>query len=384
MNARYLTTFIATLVALVALTLTYTMGVDALGIYRNNSDEALSRSNQFWYMRTSKPLRLLGADADVVVLGTSRSGRLSTTTVGIDHGFNGAIPGSTPQEQFAMLSMAASLDKTQTVVLGLDFDAFLSIYPEERLGFPSKLVQPVNRPGHYIGKLDTLKHTFFSPFALRLSSKADSATHTGKGPIYRNDGSWHRPQKKYTNAGFKKLSQQKMDSYVNPESLVLQMEGFRRMLHTCHGDGLDCVAVITPIHLFHVGILEATGTLALWREWHTELVTINRELAEAHGAEPVPIWAFNDFDPAVGEPVSHRPQLVDPWFLDNVHFRPRFADLIMRQVLALPGAEAPDAGTRIDETSLPAYLQSVDALRASFEQREANTIAALYEALGLL
>ena len=61
MTARYLTTFIATLVILVALTLAYTMSVDPLGIYRNNSEEALSRTNQFWYMRTSKPLRLLGA-----------------------------------------------------------------------------------------------------------------------------------------------------------------------------------------------------------------------------------------------------------------------------------------------------------------------------------
>lgn len=384
MSTRYLTTFIATIVILVALTLAYTMSVDPLGIYRKNSDEALSRTNQFWYMRTSKPLRLVGADADVVVLGTSRSGRLSTEAVGLDQGFNGAIPGSTPQEQFAMLSMAASLKTTQTVILGLDFDAFLSLYPPERLGFPSRLVQPVNQLDHYIGKLDTLKHTFFSPFALRLSLNTDGAKHQDKGAIYRNDGSWHRPQREHTTAGFKKLSHQKIESYQDAGSLVLQMDGFRRMLHSCHTSDLNCIAVITPIHLFHLGILDATDTLPLWREWHRELVAINQEIATGHSAQPIPLWAFNGFGPAVGEPISNRQEQVDPWFLDNVHFRPRFAQLIMQRVLDLPGAEAPDAGTLVDETTLPAYLQSVDALRASFDQREAAAIAALYEALGLL
>ncbi len=382
MNQRYLTTLFAVLIACCALTLWYTVSIDALGIYRNDSDEQLSRINQFKFMRNSKPLRLLQADARLIVIGSSRSARISPAAAGLDRGFNASLPGSTTHEQFAMLSMVGSLDSSRVVIVGLDFDAFLSLYPKVQPGFHDDLVQPVHRPAHHTARIIALKHTFLSPLALRNSYQTTHPERGAADTVYRRDGSWHRPRSVYKSGDFHKASRQKLSTYANAGTLSLVMDEYRGMLAACHELAtISCHFVATPVHLFHVGILERAGVLALWREWHRELVSINREVAQAYRQPPLPLWGFNAYEPAVGQKLSSRRKQQDPWFLDNVHFRPRFGTLMLQRMLGLPGSEDDGAGHRLDERNIEEYLAHVAALEARFRQREARVIGRLYEIL---
>lgn len=382
MNQRYLTTFFAVFIACCALTLWYTLSVDAFGIFRNNSDRELGRINQFKFMRSSKPLRLLRANAQFVIIGSSRSARMSPAAAGLESGFNASLPGATTHEQFAMLSMAGSLDHSRSVIIGLDFDAFLSLHPRQRQGFPDDLVQPVHQPAHQLAKLVALKHAFLSAVALRNSYWATHPEYRAKGTIYQHDGSWHRPRNVYKSGDFHKASREKLALYSNAASLPLVMDDYRAMLVACHElEKLRCHFVATPIHLFHVGILTRTGVHELWREWHRKLVSINTEVAQAYQQPPLPLWGFNTYAPAVGQKLSSRRKQRDPWFLDNVHFRQRFGSLMILRMLGLPGSEDDSAGHRLDERNIEEYLARVSELESRFEEREARVIGRLYRIL---
>ena len=381
---RYVISLTVLCLALSGLTLGYTLSTDPFGIFHNDSETELSRINQFWYMRTSKPLRLLRRQPDMVIVGTSRTARLSPDRVGIEDGFNAALPGATAHEQRITLAYAIDASAPARAVIGLDFDAFRAGRETSRLGFNPALMRAEGAPSHWLNVALTLKRLFFSTLAVQKSYEATHLAGQRRDDArYQADGSWWRPIPQASADDFEGVGRQRLSAFRQSADAGLDMTEYRRLLQLCQASALDCQLLVTPVHVFDINLLSTSGLLPLWQQWHEQLVRINDEVAAEYGQRPIPLWGFNTFAPAVAEALSTREDNSNPWFKDSIHFTPRFADLMLGTITGQAGAGNGDTGIRLDQASLPLYLDTITDLRQAFNVREKASVDQLHTKLGL-
>ncbi|MFT4518482.1 MAG: hypothetical protein ACI9JM_000863 [Halioglobus sp.] len=376
MTKHYLTSLLLTLSVMVIATLCWTTSVDPFGIYGNDSDAALSRIDQFYHTRSTKPLIVQQKMPSNLIVGSSRTARLSPSSAKQNTFYNAAIPGATPAEIRQILEYAHFNHPLDSAIIGWDFEAFLPLLPEFRSGFNNDLMDAHNLFSLALYSAIAHKRTAFSFIAMMESYKANTAIDNPNKPTYRADGSWHRNQP--NNIGpfaFNIISKEKLELFAHDEPLPLQVKEIERTIRFCHDNNIQCQILATPVHLFHFEIFRKTGLMAQWKQWHRRLVSINARVAQVVGREPFPVWAFNAFSPAVNEPIRVAKELETPWFTDNLHFRPRFGDVMLNDMTS-PSTE-PSAGLLLTPDNVEAYLDGTLALQRDYlnsDKRAVNSI----------
>lgn len=382
MTARYLTTFGITLAVCVGLTLFATLRIDPFGVYGNDSEQALSRIDQFYHMRTGKPLILHRRKPTRLLLGTSRTARISPWDAGLENSYNAALPGGTPFELRQLLAFSNANTPLEAVLVGLDFDSFFTHLPQSRQGFSSAQMGADGTPQQWLHYWLAHKRAAFSWLALRESYGARTAVSEPGQTTYATDGSWHRNKTRNIGPfGFFMISRNLLGTLEQEGQLAFSLDELAGIIEYCHSNSINCQLFITPIHLFHFEILREGDLIELWEQWHREIVALNELLAQQHSKAPLPLWGFNTVTPAVNEPIARPKELETPWFMDNVHFRPRFGQLMLQSMAS--GKPSANAGQLLRQQSVEQYLSEVRQLQRAYVEDDGTAVNSLKEKLKL-
>jgi len=372
MRTPYLTTLSLVLVILLGTVALFGYATDPFGLYRDGSAKALSRIDQFYHMRSTKPLQLVNKKPQRIIVGSSRAARLSPSERNLTDIYNAAIPGATPNELRDTLSFAHNNAPLEEAYIGWDFESFLGLTNSHRAGFNTELMQASNPITSFIQTVIAHMRTLFSFIAIKGGIATLHASESSRGPLYLDDGSWRRDKLQNIGPfGFALVSKDKAAKFGSQDSFSLLDDEITKTLDFCYREKIPCTFFATPVHLFHLEIFEAAGLLPLWEEWHRRIVTINEDLASQYQVTPFTIWGFNAVEVAVTERIAKPADLETPWFTDNVHFRPRFGHLILDALLE----NATQAGeTELTTANVDKYLNEVQRLREKFTQLHAKQV----------
>ena len=351
--------------------------------YKGAAPEKISRIDQFYYMRITKPWRMRQASPKEVVIGTSRTARVSPKTVwDKKNSYNLSVPGMTMYEMSRFIEHANANEHLNKLMIGLDFEAFISPVPRVQSGFNerrlARTTDDLTRPP-YVWQIGVdAAQTLLSLPSLALSLSAVFGT--AKVPrIYYGDGTWKsnatqlRARGAFVYVGKTTIFDRRNESM----ELDVNFEILSDTLRFAHRQGIETRLFITPEHIFMIDLWERLGFGDLWREFHRRLVAVNNTVAIEMGANPFPIFVFNAVSGVVDEPVYMAKNAGKSWFEDGAHFRKRLGDKIMEATWTDRDA----FGARLDDHSVEAYLVDVEKMRHDFLASNAELTARLRRAI---
>jgi|GEM_PF-6336570 len=356
--------------------------VDPYGIYhfRQANADWLSRIDQFWNMRLTKPWQVLQAKPSAIVVGTSRS-----ATVRPQHpswpkggGYNLSIPGMTMYEMLSFIEHAQAVRPLNKLMIGLDFEALILAEQKGRMGFVE--ARMARSPDH----LSSLKFaaqfardvrdTLFSTTAFARSLAA--VTHTAKvGRRYEKDGTWESTTSALTGrSGFVVIGKSNVYEISDEQlSLDASLEHFAEVLRFAHLQKIDTRLFFTPEHVFMLDLWWRLDHRDLWEEFHQRVIEVNDAVATELGVKPFPLYGFNQARGVVDEPILKGRDAERALFSDGTHFRPRLGKQIMDSVWS----DRPGIGMPLDAESVSDYLAQVEQVTHDFVAANAALTATL-------
>jgi hypothetical protein len=371
---RYLRNTLFLTLALCSAVAAFNYIVDPYSIYRFSSADSdrLSRVEQFYQMRISKPWQVAQLKPTAVVVGTSRSAGIHPEhpSWAGQQSFNLSVPGMTPYELLRFIEHAQANGPLDKLMIGLDFEAFINPDPHTRPGFAELRMardqDAVVSPGSAWQLVLDMADTLFSIPALSRSLSAVSGTAI-PGRRYHRDGTWEKTRSRLTGtSGYIFIGKNRVTAYREPTlDLQKNIAILGDILRFCHEQGVDTRLFVTPEHVFMVDLWFSLGYEELWLEFHRALIAINIAVARDMGRQPFPLWGFNGLAGIVDEPILEGTSSLPGYFLDGLHFRNNFAELIMD---ALWG-EQTDIGTRLDAQGLDSYTVRVQQLSYQFNEQ---------------
>lgn len=363
--------------------------VDPYAIYRFQSadTERISRVDQFYHMRLTKPWQIAQRKPGTLLIGSSRAGVIAPSLRESDSpAYNMSMPGMTPaeMERFIHHAHAHAAGGLQRLTLAIEPASFISAYPEYRPGFKADRLLPGSRASHLFRTLQDGGVTLLSGDAT-LSSLSVVAGGVDVRRHYHPDGSW-------TNEGVRLIGE---NGYLYNANALLQQLGadargmkdnlavFARILAFCHQNNIDTRIFISPDHLFFVDLWSHIGLSESWTEFHKGVVSIVESEAENFNAKPFAVYGFNIMRGVVDEPISLGQGDPDAWFKDGIHFDRRLGEIITSTLWQLERHELNQTPYRLTKSSLAEYLISVETMQASFLKRQSEVVQHYHSKLGL-
>ena len=385
---RYLLNTLFLTLALCSAVAVFNYIVDPYSIYHfeNADTDRLSRVEQFYQMRLSKPWQVTQVKPTAVVVGTSRSGSIRPThpSWAEQPSFNLSVPGMTPYELLRFIEHAQAKGPLDKLLIGLDFEAFIIADPHTRNGFAEFRMARVQETAVSMGsawqRVLDMADTLLSTDTLAVSLSAVSGTGI-PGRRYHRDGSWEKASSLLTGRSGYIYIGRDMVNRNREQALDLHenMAILGDILRFCHQQGIDTRLFITPQHVFLVDLWFDLGYQELWLEFHQALIAVNSAVALEMGREPLPLWGFNGLAGIVDEAIVERAHGLQGYFLDGLHFQDNFAQIIMDAVWG----ESTGAGTRLEAGNLVAYTLRVQQLSQQFTEKNQILRAELREKMQL-
>jgi hypothetical protein len=374
---RYLLTTATLTLALCLVVGAFNYRVDPYALYHNDQAKAdwLSRIDQFYHLRITKPWHVLQTKPIAIVVGTSRSSTVSPQhpTWPDNDGYNLSVPGMRMYELFRFIEHSQSVQPLDKLMIGLDFEAFISPGPHSRFGFEesrlARTADDLNSPAFFWRQVKDVRDTLFSLPGLARSLSALSGTATA-GRRYKKDGTWESTTSTLTGAGgFYYIGKSTIFELRDEQvDLDANLEIFADILRFAHRKKIDTRLFVTPEHIFMIDLWWRVGSGEVWNDFHRRMVAVNDAVAEEFGVPPFPIFGFNNLQNVVDEPIRNPRHSEQSLFTDGAHFRPRLGAMIMDGVWADNGA----LGTRLEADSVDAYLDEVEQLRDNFNSTSAR------------
>ena len=361
----------------------YVIDPYAIYHYKRAAPEKISRIDQFYYMRITKPWRVRQAPPTEVVIGTSRTARVSPQTVwDKKNSYNLSVPGMTVYEMSRFIEHANANEHLSKLMIGLDFEAFISPVPRVQSGFKerrlARTTDDLAMP-RYVWQIGVdAAETLLSLPSLALSLSAIFGTAIVPR-IYYNDGTWksNATQLKARGAFVYVGRTTVFDRRNESMEMDINFEILANTLRFAHAQGIETRLFVTPEHIFMIDLWERLGFGGLWREFHRRLVVVNNAVAIEMGADPFPIFVFNAESGVADEPIYMAKNARKSWFEDGAHFRKRLGDKIMEAAWTDRHA----FGARLDDHSVEAYLVDVEKMRHDFLASNAELTASLRRAI---
>ncbi|MEH6592215.1 MAG: hypothetical protein V7746_18270 [Halioglobus sp.] len=344
--------------------------VDPYAIYRYESADTdrISRLNQTFNMRMSKPWQVAQVNPSSLVIGSSRAGTVppSHELWAGEESYNLSMPGLTLYEMLRLIQHVNANGELARLAIGLEYETFITGEPRVGLGFEEGRLDGAE-PEISVWKsslqlVRDLRDTLLTGYAIVRSFKALSGTETTIR--FSPDGSWHNKPKnwpgerRYIMVGKNLVSRAKQAD----ASLDANLATFADVLEYCYRNGIDTRLYLSPEHLFLTDLRQHIGLDTGWQEFHRQLIDLNEQVAAAGGYSPFPLWGFNQMTGIVDEPIPRGEGSADNWFKDGIHFQGRLGTIIMNQIWG----QNENIGYRLDGQSVQQYIDQVEALRQQF------------------
>ena len=369
---RYLSVLMIAALAICGSIAIFNYVVDPYAIhhFEKADEEYLSRIDQFWHMRTTKPWHIRRLQPSAVIVGSSRSASLHPGISAWENqmSYNVSIPGMTIYEMYRFIQHSHANRALNKLVIGLDFEIFMLREPKTRIGFAenrfARSLAALSSPNYkFQYGVDTVS-TLFSLSALSRSVAALAGTGNARQHRYFNDGVWSSAGNLFTGEpGYLFVAINNFNLHANNDLGMKQnFATFNAILQFCHTENIDTRIFITPTHVFHLNFWHALGYKKSWQGFHHGLVAVNTKVAHESNREPFPLWGFSQTQGVVDEPISRRKQADANWFRDGVHFKTALGSRIMNSMWE----RGPSMGTLLMAKTVKPYLEEVDRIMTDF------------------
>lgn len=353
--------------------------------HRHGGAAELSRIDQFTNVRLYKPYHVSRNQPEAVIIGSSRSGTIRPRHPAWEGmvTYNLAIPGITPYELNRLVKHAQAVRPLRKLMIGLDFQTFVTPLPEFRPGFePARQAvraSDLHSLEFNLQRLRDLQVTLFSLDVLGDSLRALDPPQSLPRRFFP-DGTW---QEKTTllmgNAGYRFVAKNRLDVDFAALDTTKNMRLLRDVLDFCYENGIETHLFFTPSHSVMVDLWFRLVSHSLWRAVHSEVLRLNEELAAGRGVPAFPVWGFQAERAMVAEPIYTARNAHKAWFHDGIHYGFRLGKKIMDAVWG----QQTDFGRKLTSTTLDPYLAEVDRVRAEFVRSHPKQVARLYGQIGL-
>lgn len=378
---RYFAHFLIAVLLMTGTLAGFNWWVDPYAIYRDR-EILLQQAQPILVMneRVFKTVALARTKADVVILGTSRA------DIGIGRGheafagmrvLNLATFGQPIQETRRLMEMAVEQGQPRTIVMGLDFFAFNSLFVP-----PSDYVEENYSP--------------WRPYSLMLSVSALSdswkAAHRkvpAAGDCCYADG-FRTPQ------ALSGLAGSYRKNFVGNERMYLlekyqpypecrfsfkdntgsSLEDFRAMVKLAREHHVDLRLFISPSHARQWETLAVAGLWEQWEDWKRQLARINEEESSKFAAS-FPLWDFSGYDEVSAEavPASGDRKTLMRWYSDSAHYTPELGKRIVQRMFAQSVDGRTDWGLMMSSANIDGHLAQVRSARERYRATHAQDIA---------
>ncbi len=299
--------------------------------------------------------------------------------------YNLGIAAASPYTSFRYLQHATATGDPELVILGLDFEYFLSA-GQARDGtaeFEARLA--VNRGGAandgrrlqyardlFRGTL-SLDALLDSVDTLRANLRPDSANLAPTGDLseasLRRDavelGSWSL---------FSQRDLQNIRLYYGKTKNDAGLADVEQIIELCRDRGARLVMLINPVH---ADMLETFDRLGLWDDfesWKRQLVTL--ATAESSAAWGVELWDFSGYDAYSTESVPSSGNVVLQWFWEPSHYTKALGDKIVGRMF---GGGSADFGALLTPATIEARIADVRAARHAYRSSNPRDVQRVQE-----
>lgn len=297
--------------------------------------------------RLIKAYDVLRAKPNTVILGTSR------VDLGLDEQhpawpaqnlpvYNLGLVGGGPYTSFRYLQHLMAQHEPTLVVLGLDFEFFLTVPMAEHPtdpAFESRLA--ITREGNINMDQRWQRTRDFFQASLSLDALNDSATtlttnfssdslalSTGNVP----DASYRHIIAAMGSYGiFAMRNVNSFHLYPGRQTNQVVMTDVRAILDLCKSHNIPVILFINPVHADMLEVLDLLGYWQAFEKWKRELVALTTEYSGANGLSRVPLWDFTAYDSYSTEIVSMDRHLMR-FFWDPSHYTRALGDVIIRRL----------------------------------------------------
>lgn len=313
--------------------------------------------------RFFKPLQASVRQPQTVLIGTSRVlVGLDPRDVPGDQVYNLGVAGASAPELLALTGHVFADTQAKRIVLGLDYDSFLS--PEES---PAFRLAVLGRFAWWRALPDLL----LSQHTLNMTRNTYTASRRRRTPLYTDSGFRQRP---YSAAG-ETVKQRVLGVVSRFAGIYAAAPGsdaalaqFDTFLGGLPSDRAALSVFITPSHAALVETAMLVGKGSDYETWVRRLT----EICAAHG---LTLWDFGGYNRITTTPFAS----FDETFTDAAHFQPAVGRLIVDALFR--GATVPDFGVRLTPEGIAAYLEEQRAARAQWHERQPDDVGLIDEAV---
>lgn len=354
---RYIAWFVATFLALTAITATVNLVVDPYLVF---GSPRISGFNQVKteindYVRTAKAFEPFRRDTDVLLAGNSRiemgldPDYACFTELGL-HAYNLGIPGAGVGQQLNYVLNVVYAQPVQRVFLSVDFVDFLvsegSVPPP-----PDSVVTTGNLPRRFDGsdnpeyRWTSVKTHFQALLSLNaLTSSLQTVSLQGRHRPNRLANGFNPAQDfahvtsiegpgalfEHKMASLRELFESPMSLRYFDGTLVRDFDLFSRFLEILAVERVEVVVLTNPFHDSFWDLLRVRGLFEAHADW---LAEIERRARAAPGR--VALWDFSVDSEFIHEPVPAPGIKVPPrdWFWEPSHYRKSLGDKMLESML---------------------------------------------------
>ena len=381
----YLVTLAAATALAASLIVVALFVVDPYGLYPSIPGVSPSRSaDLFWHLRVHKPYALEEIEADHLIIGSSRSARLSPAALAPRGAvaYNASMPGISLYEITRTVEHANVIKPLTTVVVGLDYYMFSDTYRPDyvALGFEDDRLLRSNATlvetlRHRDQRLYDLWSSLFSVDALRDSYRTWSLGQSSQRTFF-DDGTWETslPPHWAGRPVYKVLAQQKFQQFKE-QTGELDMSRLADMLDYGEAHGIEFRFLLSPFHALAMNVVGLAGSWDGYLRWQREVVAT----VESH-SNSARVFGLEDNPRFITEPFDAE----EAFFEDGVHYTAWASDRILTCLLA-EGAPC-EAGLKIaplNSDNIDGYLESITAAMEDYPRTHPSEYATLQGWLAL-
>jgi hypothetical protein len=348
--------------------------------------------------RMMKAYEVLRAAPNGLILGTSR------VAIGLDTAhaswpararpvYNLGLAGADPYTSYRYLQHVLSQREATVVVLGLDFEYFLTGKkrdPSAPMGFEAYL--NVDRDGQAspMRSWQTLRD--WTEGTLSLEALGDSIT-TVTSTI-RGQTLDVSPSGNLSEAGFRReteeigsgplFAQRNRYNIRTYRGRVFSQDGagqadapaladLRAIVALCRARAIQLELFIQPMHADLLETLDLLGVWPAYETWKREMVAVSHGPARSAGAAVARLWDFSDYDrfsteslPADGDRRTHL-----QWFWEPTHYTKALGDIILTRIF---GGRDTGYGVALTAETVDARLAEIREHRRIYRERHPEAV----------
>lgn len=340
---RFLTRWIISCLVFATIIVIFNVAIDPYLLFGAPRIQSINaRKPTTNHERLVKAYDVLRSDTRTVLLGSSRVDLGMDATdaawpANTQPVYNLGLGGAGPYTAYRYLQHVVSRQHVGLVVVGLDFEDFLTATgtgrQDEDQGFEAYLA--VNRDGHVNGSWQHIRD--HAQAAVSFDALTDSVTTLvanigGYSLDFGAGGTWHWDSSEAR--GSYGVAAEWTDLiwirfFSGPEKRSQTVwQDLVAILDLCRSRGVPVILFINPVHADVLEIIGLTGYWQVFEEWKRALVTLTAKYSRENGINDIPLWDFSGYDSYSTETVGHDLR----WFYDSVHYNSRLGSKIVRRI----------------------------------------------------